>query len=312
MSEWHCVLFGQPRGPFSEERMREMLMRGEIAGDTLVWSGSTPSEAARGWVRADETEFAQFLPPSTEAPQGPRAPLLSRMAQTEQGEQEISLTADFHFEPRRIEAPQRVSAARGEGSSGELSGTGEAALPFARAFRGTLGLWGHGGFSSAALSRETASMLAPREGRLAAFMINLVIPCAFFLIFKALPAFFFFNLRALAVGVAGLTGVIALACLGFNLYFLNRDGQSLGKKAMRARIVDTDGDWAPLWRVAGLRWIIPALVGVLLWLKPVLGIALFLADAAFVFRKDRRTLRDLIAGTIVMKAREEGTEEAAS
>lgn len=79
MKEWHCVLYGQPQGPFPEEGMREMALRGEIAGDTLVWSGSTPEDTARGWIRADETEFAQFFPASERAPEPPRAPLLSQM-----------------------------------------------------------------------------------------------------------------------------------------------------------------------------------------------------------------------------------------
>lgn len=71
MKEWHCVLFGQPQGPFDEGRLREMIGRGEIAGDTLVWCGTTPEDAARGWIRAGESEIAPILaeaPPRLGAP----------------------------------------------------------------------------------------------------------------------------------------------------------------------------------------------------------------------------------------------------
>lgn len=322
MREWYCALYGQPQGPFSEERMREMALRGEILSDTLVWCGSTSSDATRGWVRAAETAFAQFFPADATGPEPLRAPLLSegrRESATPEGgilpppetpaplPRAESLPGDA---PEPLRAPLLSQMGPAHGAFGGTSSSDES--PSLReAFFSRLGAVadvprGLRVPAPAAIDPAVAAALAPREVRLAAFMINLVIPCAFFLIFKSLPAFFFFRLRFLAVSIAGATVLIALACLGFGLCFLSRDGQSLGKKALRIRITDLDGGRTPLWRIAGLRWIVSALVLILLWVKPVLGIALFLADAALIFRRDRRTLRDLIAGTVVVTVRTGG------
>ena len=71
MKEWHCVLYGQPQGPFAEDRLREMIEKGEVAEDTLVWCGATPEDAARGWVKAGESEIAPIF---AEKPAGRGAP----------------------------------------------------------------------------------------------------------------------------------------------------------------------------------------------------------------------------------------------
>ena len=73
MKEWHCVLYGQPQGPFTGEQLREMAGRGEIAEDTLVWSGSTAEDAARGWMRAGESEIASIFAEKTAARSAPDA-----------------------------------------------------------------------------------------------------------------------------------------------------------------------------------------------------------------------------------------------
>ncbi len=71
MKEWHCVLYGQVYGPFSEEKLREMTRKGDLTGETLVWCGASPEDAARGWIRAEETEVASLF---AEGAGGARSP----------------------------------------------------------------------------------------------------------------------------------------------------------------------------------------------------------------------------------------------
>jgi uncharacterized RDD family membrane protein YckC len=78
---------------------------------------------------------------------------------------------------------------------------------------------------------------------------------------------------------------------------ISRNGQSIGKRIIRTRIVRVDGtnpgfvygvflrSWVPM----GLQFI------------PFVGSFIGLADALFVFRNDRRTIHDHIAGTKVIQ-----------
>ena len=61
MKEWHCVLFGQPQGPFSEDQLREMVRAGEVSAATPVRRGS-PDEGEGCWLMAAYTEAAALLP----------------------------------------------------------------------------------------------------------------------------------------------------------------------------------------------------------------------------------------------------------
>lgn len=83
-----------------------------------------------------------------------------------------------------------------------------------------------------------------------------------------------------------------------NLIFLARDGQSLGKKALGIRIVESDGARASLTRIFLLRMVAPTLVGFI----PIVGPFFGLADSLLIFRADRRCLHDHMAGTIVVMA----------
>lgn len=101
----------------------------------------------------------------------------------------------------------------------------------------------------------------------------------------------------MAVGVFGLVfGLGFLALLGFNLYYLHRDGQTLGKKAVGIRILRSDTSHCELWRVIVLRFLPVSLLGQI----PLLGFVLFLVDSLMIFGEERRCLHDLIADTIVV------------
>ena len=98
---------------------------------------------------------------------------------------------------------------------------------------------------------------------------------------------------ALLFGLLGVGG-----CFAFNIYLLQRSGQSIGKIALGTRIVTTTGEAVPLFATVMKRSIFPALIGGI----PVLGNLFNLLDSAWVFGQERRCLHDLMANTIVVQA----------
>jgi uncharacterized RDD family membrane protein YckC len=89
-----------------------------------------------------------------------------------------------------------------------------------------------------------------------------------------------------------LIAEIVIAAL--NCYYLYNNGQTIGKKILGVRIVRVDGSrvsFITLLLVRGL-------------LKNILNCIPFFAivDTCFIFRDDRRTLHDMMAGTIVVDA----------
>ena len=93
---------------------------------------------------------------------------------------------------------------------------------------------------------------------------------------------------------AGIYGFIGFSLVHF--YFLNKNGQTIGKKILNIRIIGIDGQFygaAPLL----LKRYLPISV---VSLVPFVGSLLVLIDILFIFRKDRRCIHDLIAGTKVV------------
>ncbi len=74
-------------------------------------------------------------------------------------------------------------------------------------------------------------------------------------------------------------------------------GQSVGKQACSSRIVGIDGQRAPLVRAVVLRTWAPLALPMLPWVGGLLAAV----DVLFVFRRDRRCLHDLVAGTRVVR-----------
>ncbi|MBZ0112702.1 MAG: RDD family protein [Thermoanaerobaculia bacterium] len=98
---------------------------------------------------------------------------------------------------------------------------------------------------------------------------------------------------AMGIGALGM-----LALLGYNLYLLDRAGQTIGKKALKIRIVRANGDRVSLGRLLGLRWLVPTILGGVPLVGPVFG----LANVLFIFREDQRCLHDHLADTKVVLA----------
>lgn len=97
----------------------------------------------------------------------------------------------------------------------------------------------------------------------------------------------------LLLGALGSVGM-----LGLQLYLLATTGQSLGKRAMRIKVVRTDGSPVDLGRLVFLRNVVPVFI-------EVATCNLFtLIDPLFIFSAERRCLHDHIADTKVIKVGE--------
>ena len=103
----------------------------------------------------------------------------------------------------------------------------------------------------------------------------------------------------LGVALIGLGFLLLLGLLIAQLYFLGRDGQSIGKKIGKCRIVDyNNGELPGLARIFFLRMLLPGIIGAI----PFLGMFFSLADPLFIFGEERRCIHDLIATTKVVEA----------
>ena len=92
--------------------------------------------------------------------------------------------------------------------------------------------------------------------------------------------------------------LLVLALIVITAVLVNRNGQTIGKKAMGIKIVRTDGSRATLVRIFGLRYLITTLLSFI----PALGSLYVLVDILFIFGKPQRCIHDYIADTIVVKA----------
>jgi len=96
---------------------------------------------------------------------------------------------------------------------------------------------------------------------------------------------------------------ILLGVLGYlffvlvNGYFLKKNGQTIGKKLVGIRIATLDGGVPELWKLLVLRYGLVSFVALI----PFIGAMLCLIDDLFIFKDDRRTVHDLIAGTKVLR-----------
>ncbi len=85
--------------------------------------------------------------------------------------------------------------------------------------------------------------------------------------------------------------------VGIQAWLVTSSGQSLGKKLLKTRIVTMNGEPPGFVRGVLLRsWLIVAMN-----LIPLVNSVVGLVDALFIFRSDRRTLHDHIAGTTVIQ-----------
>lgn len=139
--------------------------------------------------------------------------------------------------------------------------------------------------------------LASRQSRLAAAIVDSIIIMAIVLplqwqmgLFKNPEA----NTALTTVAWGGAGFLITLLIQG---YFLATRAQSIGKMALKIKIVTLDGENASLQRILFLRSLPVTVVAVI----PVIGSVLSIVNSLFIFRDDHRCVHDHIAGTRVVK-----------
>jgi uncharacterized RDD family membrane protein YckC len=111
------------------------------------------------------------------------------------------------------------------------------------------------------------------------------------------------DISPLAIGLIGLSAVLFIGLLVYNLILLATRGQTIGKKLMSIRIVTyPDGANPGGVKTILLRVFVNGLIGAV----PVLGPIYSLVDICFIFREDRRCIHDLIAGTQVVQGQPPG------
>jgi uncharacterized RDD family membrane protein YckC len=99
--------------------------------------------------------------------------------------------------------------------------------------------------------------------------------------------------------------VILLGLLVAQIVLLVKHGQTLGKRALRIRMITSSGETPSIWRVFFLRWlpfVVVAGVIELVFKVKGLGNLIHVADALLIFQATRRCLHDLFADTHVIKA----------
>ncbi len=139
-----------------------------------------------------------------------------------------------------------------------------------------------------------AQTLAARASRLGAFLIDGIMEIV--VLWPLMMSVTIFEPRSQAAESTFFLSFFSMIALGiYQMVLLSRDGQSLGKKAMKIRIVRFDDGGNPGFAEAvGFR----LLVNGLIWMVP--GYALL--DIMYIFSAERRCLHDRIAGTKVVEA----------
>ncbi|WP_406697624.1 RDD family protein [Singulisphaera sp. Ch08] len=145
--------------------------------------------------------------------------------------------------------------------------------------------------------------LAKRSTRMVAAFLDGLIGVAF-----AIPISFLLGTwNYISVGQEPPLGItLAASVLGFLAFllihgsFLKANGQTFGKKMTGIRVADLDGNIPNFGKLILWRYLPISVAAVI----PLIGPYLSVVNVLFIFRKDRRCLHDLIAGTKVVVAPE--------
>lgn len=146
-------------------------------------------------------------------------------------------------------------------------------------------------------SNPPRSPLASRSARLGAVALDLLIMVMAPVLVGSLAIHATDSETAHAVVVIlMLAGWLALTVI--QVVLLVKHGQTIGKRALRIRVVTMSDETVPGFaKIILLRTLLPAFLVTI----PVAGLAVWLADVFWIFRDDRRCLHDLIAETKVIR-----------
>ncbi len=154
---------------------------------------------------------------------------------------------------------------------------------------------------AADLEISQGSILASRWARLAGSLVDGIVSM---IILGPVMYFTGFWERAMSGEVPildtiiyGLLGLVVYLVL--NGYLLSKHGQTIGKLVLGTKIISVEtNEILPLWKVFVVRYLPLAILTNL----PLIGPLIVMIDSLFIFRKDKRCVHDLIAGTKVIKA----------
>lgn len=156
-------------------------------------------------------------------------------------------------------------------------------------------------------SVEQTSELASPWARLAAVVIDILIYVGVSIIAVVIGLLLFGDGTIFSSDDSGTEGNVgfiilvvgaALITLIIQMVLLGTRGQTIGKIALKIRIVDVQTGAHPGWpRLVLLR----AIVNGILTSIPFLGSIYWIVDSLFIFRADHRTIHDLYSGTRVDK-----------
>lgn len=136
---------------------------------------------------------------------------------------------------------------------------------------------------------DLESQKAGRGKRLGASLIDTFLMCLWIV-----PAVM--TVRYGTQGWLVLAGGVALLQVVINCLLLHHNGQTIGKLALKIKVVRTDGSRIGLGRIILLRFLPIGLLGAI----PVVGRFVGLVDSLMIFGTERRCLHDQIADTIVI------------
>ena len=107
------------------------------------------------------------------------------------------------------------------------------------------------------------------------------------------------NLEVIGISLIGLSIILSLALGIYQLVIISTDGQSIGKRMMKIRILKYEDDSNPGFvHAVVLRAFVNGLIGGIPFVGPIYA----LADLLFIFGEEHRCLHDLIASTKVVEA----------
>lgn len=148
-------------------------------------------------------------------------------------------------------------------------------------------------------SEHWTDEIATRGDRFVATIIDGVI-----LLLLSAPFFYFIGVWDTPTEGAPfpIVKLLLTALSGFTIYMvvngwlLAKHGQTVGKRYVKIKIVSITGEQVSLQRILLARLLPIQLMSFI----PVIGNIITLIDVLFIFRKDRRCIHDLIAGTKVV------------
>jgi uncharacterized RDD family membrane protein YckC len=147
--------------------------------------------------------------------------------------------------------------------------------------------------------------LAGRGARLGAWIIDFIILVIIMLPIMYMGGYFSMVRQVMATGQQpGLStglmwNLISLVVFAVVQFFpLNASGQTWGKKLLKIRIVDLQGQKPDMTKLMGLRYLLVYVISCI----PFVGFVIYIANVLMIFRNDRRCGHDLVAGTRVVHA----------